>query len=166
MTGNLPRAVWPQQGTEGLGVIGCNSCLHKAALRCTACMVCDGRASCLGLIFISSLCTSLGTNCPVLVTGHLPLCPPRQELCVWGWPGHGELARRSLRNTGLPEFLSQKALWGSSHTKPRCGRASPAPCHPSLEVAIPVQGSWKSCSSAGREISPLSSLWLSTCSDT
>lgn len=101
--------------------MGCNSLLHKAALRHAACMARDGHASCLGLIFISSLCTSpLGTDCPVLVFGCLLLCPSRQELRVWGWPACGGLARRALRNTGLPEFLSQRALWGISHKAQVC----------------------------------------------
>lgn len=121
-----------QQGSEGLGLgLGswCRVCRASWAvipgyvrLPCTAaaCTARDGHASCLGLIFISSLFTSpLGTDGPVLVTGHLPLCPPRRELRSWGWPrraagllglGCGGLARRALRSTGLSEFqLTHKA---------------------------------------------------------
>lgn len=55
---------------------------------------------------------SPGWSC---VSGHgLPELP--------GWV----LARRALRSTGLPELLSQRALWGSSHTKP--GLWSCLPC--------------------------------------
>lgn len=111
-----------QQGSEGLGLGSwCRVCRASWAvipgyvrLPCTAaaCTARDGHASCLGLIFISSLFTSpLGTDGLVLVTGHLPLCPPQAGAAqlgmaspscwapwvgVWGVSKEGSQKHRAL----------------------------------------------------------------------
>lgn len=101
----------------------------------------------VGVIFKSSLCTSpLSTDCPVLVTGHC-LCVPPGRSCVSGdglaeLPGWVQgLSEEGSQKHRAPWASVPEALWDSSHKKHRCGCTSPALCHPSLAVAIPVQGS-------------------------